>query len=339
MNDMTVPSTISVTIDPTIEFFTDPAKVDAVLAEVRRQASAFQADVSSPRGRKAIASVAYAIARTKTSLDNAGKALVDKQKEIPKKIDAGRKTIRDSLDALQETVRSPLTAWEKDEEDRINAIKQSLAEIEAVIADHSEQSAAAIRAKLDEMIRMSISDQLYGDMVDLARDAQERAVDHLTARLAAAEKREADGAELQRLRAADAARVKKEREEAAAREQQEREAQIAREAAERAATEAAAKVAAAEKAAADASERERAAIAHAANVAQETEARIKREAEEAAAREAAETAARERDVAHKKTINRAAVAALVGGGVDEKTAKIVITMIAKGYVPAVSISY
>jgi len=283
--------------------------------------------------------MAFAVAKAKTSLDDAGKEIVAKQKEIPKKIDASRKLIRDTLDVIKDRVRSPLTAWEKDEEDRIQAIKQSLAEIEAVISDHSEQSAAAIRAKLDEMIRMSISDQLYGDMVDLARDAQGRAVNHLTARLAAAEKREAEGAELQRLRAADAARVKKEREEAAAREQQEREASIAREAAARAAADAAAKVAAAEKAAADAAERERAAIAHAAKVAQETEVRIKREAEEVAAREAAETAARERDVAHKKNINRAAVAALVGGGVDEKTSKIVITMIAKGQVPAVSISY
>ena len=57
------------------------------------------------------------------------------------------------------------------------------------------------------------------------------------------------------------------------------------------------------------------------------------------AAEAAEQARRERDKKHKAAVNRAALAALVDGGLTEETAKLVVTLIASGKVPAVSINY
>ncbi|QBI15723.1 hypothetical protein EYR03_08770 [Xanthomonas oryzae pv. oryzae] len=62
---------------------------------------------------------------------------------------------------------------------------------------------------------------------------------------------------------------------------------------------------------------------------QQDEERRKREAEE---RRAA-------DVGHRRAINRAAVLALVEAGLDESDAAAVITAIAKGLIPAVSINY
>lgn len=54
---------------------------------------------------------------------------------------------------------------------------------------------------------------------------------------------------------------------------------------------------------------------------------------------AAEAKRRERDKAHKASINRAALEAFVQGGMTEECAKLAVTLIAKKSIPAVSIAY
>jgi hypothetical protein len=73
---------------------------------------------------------------------------------------------------------------------------------------------------------------------------------------------------------------------------------------------------------------------------------LKREAEQAAERkrqeEAAERAAAEKKAAnrrHQQSVNRAAVAAFVEGGIDETVAMAVITLIAAQKIPRIAISY
>ena len=73
--------------------------------------------------------------------------------------------------------------------------------------------------------------------------------------------------------------------------------------------------------------------------ARETEERLAREAEERRQAEARETEKREKDRAHRAKVNSAAVEALVKGGMKPEAAKLAITLIAKGSVPRVSISY
>lgn len=68
------------------------------------------------------------------------------------------------------------------------------------------------------------------------------------------------------------------------------------------------------------------------------QAEIKRQADAKAAEEA-EAARRERDKAHKGKVNRAALAAFVQGGMTEECAKLAVTLIAKGEIPAIKISY
>ena len=55
--------------------------------------------------------------------------------------------------------------------------------------------------------------------------------------------------------------------------------------------------------------------------------------------EAAEQAKRERNRAHKAKINSAALAAFVAGGMTEECAKMAVTLIASGKIPAVAIAY
>ncbi len=86
--------------------------LEDLLDDVRKQAQSLVADIETSEGRKDIAGFAYRVARTKTYLDGIGKELVAEYKEIPKRIDAGRKYARDCLDALKDEVRKPLDEWE-----------------------------------------------------------------------------------------------------------------------------------------------------------------------------------------------------------------------------------
>lgn len=338
MNDMT-PNEL-VTIDPVnaLTVFTTPGHVDPILAKVRAAIDAFKPDTSTASGRKAIASIAYKVAQSKTYLDAEGKKLADQQKEIPKKIDATRKAIRETLDAWKDEVRAPLTAWEKAEDDRIAGHKERLEAFRIWETECGCLGLKDIRSAIGYAEAIKI-DETWDEFAAEAAAAKDRALSALRSAMSVVEKREAEAAELAHLRA-----------EAAAREQADREARIAQEAADLARKDAEAKAEAEKKAADDAARREREAAERrelelklqaeqAERRAAEAEAKAKRDAEAKAAAEAAEVARREADKEHRATVNRAALSALVDAGIDEPTAKRVVEIIATKKVPHVSISY
>jgi colicin import membrane protein len=322
-----------------LQVFTTPSAIDPYLAKIRDEIDRFTADVSTKKGRDQIASIAYKVAKCKTYLDGVGKELNDVQKEIPKKIDATRKFVRDTLDAWKDEVRRPLTEWEQAEEARVASIKASIAELQSVIDDREERTVEVLRERLAEVRAEAITAERFAEYMAAAAELQSKAIAALEAAIEKAEKREAEAAELARLRAEAEERARKDREAQIAREAEERaKAEAERQAhAER---EAAAKREADLKAAAERAERERVEAQQRAERA-EAEAKVKaeREVREQQEREAAELAAREADKAHKGKVNRAAVAALVAAGIPDETAKTVITLIAKRAVPAVQIHY
>ena len=90
--------------------YSAPKGLDPYLTKIKEELDAFVPDVSNKKGRDAIASIAYKVAKGKTALDNIGKDLVAELKDVPKKIDAERKRMRDLLDQWKDEVRAPLTA-------------------------------------------------------------------------------------------------------------------------------------------------------------------------------------------------------------------------------------
>lgn len=338
MNDMTT-ELVTINRDDSLTIFTTPNAIDPLLSKVRAAIDAFEPDMSTATGRKAIASMAYRVSRAKTHLDDEGKRLADQQKEIPKRIDATRKMIRDTLDAWKAEVRAPLTAWEEAEAARIGRIETTLGELRGVIADTTERSSEVIRERLAEVEAEAITEDRFAEFAPQAAELKDKAIAALRQQIANAEAREAERAELERLR-----------KEAAEREQAEREKRIAAEAAERARKEAEAKAEAEKRAADDAARREKEtaerrelelklAAEQAERRAAEAEAKAKRDAEAAAKAEAEAAAKREADKSHRATVNKAALTALVAGGIDMDAAKRVIDMISRKQVPHISISY
>ena len=108
-----------------LDLFTAPEKVNQMLEHIKSLAEEerkeLDSDFSVAKNRKAFASLAYKVAQTKMYIDKEGKAVVDKLKELPKKVDANRKIFRDELDALSTDIRKPLTEWEAQEKAREEA--------------------------------------------------------------------------------------------------------------------------------------------------------------------------------------------------------------------------
>lgn len=329
--------------------------LDPYLQQIRTEIDAFNPDVSTRKGREAIASIAHKVARSKTALDNIGKELVADLKEVPKKIDAERKRMRDLLDAWKDEVRRPLTEWEEAEAARVARHQGEIDKINLRL-ECRDLDSAELKANIAWLEGLAISEAWQEFEAEAAR-AKDKALIALREALLAREKFEAEQAELERLRAEAAAREQKEREERIAREAAEAERLAAERRAqeERDATtrrEAEAKAAAERrelelKLQAEQAEREKVEAQRRAEQAErDAQARVEaaaaaerqRQADEQARIER-ETAAREADKAHKKTINNEALAALIAGGMPEEYAKQAITLIAQRKVPHITINY
>ena len=106
------------TIDALL-IFTNQDGLDKILKGIESKVSGIVPDISTQKGRKEIASLAYKVAQSKTLLDKLGAELTANWKERAKKVDVSRKYIRDYLDTLKDRVRQPLTEWEEAEAKRI----------------------------------------------------------------------------------------------------------------------------------------------------------------------------------------------------------------------------
>lgn len=328
-----------------VEAFTNTEQFDALLRRIREVVESHQPDVSTDKGRKAIASLAYKVAKTKTALDAQGKALTDGWRQQTKLVDQSRKRIRDELDALKDEARRPLTEWERAEESRQKAHEETLSLIKSLVRFDDVPTPEQVRARQTELKTASKRDwEEYAQQAELLIVS---ITDQLGAQLEAAQVREAERAELEALRAKqaeaerlEAERIAKERAEALERERKEAEARAAEEqarreaeAAERArveAEQAAERRIAQEKARADAE------IAKAKAEAERQER--ERLAEEQRQRD--EEARRAADLEHRKSVNVAARDAISEiTGLSKGKAEALVAAIVSGGIPSVSIKY
>lgn len=315
--------------------FRSADQVEAIIQKVEREVMSFVPDVTTAKGRKEIASLAYKVAQTKTYLDGLGKDLVAELKEIPKLIDTNRRTVRDRLDALKDKARQPLTQYEeeqdrlkKEEEERIAAEAYSKMRDEAdrMNADFDVAKAEALKIKFeaDHELALLMDKDIDRERADKAAEAERQRIAHeeeIKRQAAETAKREAE-----EKAAAELAAIKQREADAiAAKAQAELLAKQAEERAEQQRLEALEK-AEREKLAAIEEERQKAVAAEAARLAE-----VKRIAEEEAQRIA--------NTEHCRAINQRAVADLVKSGVPEDCAKKCVAAIAKSLVSNITIKY
>lgn len=348
----------------------------AQLVELEQKNATLVFDYESPKGNKEARSHVNSLRLTKGALERTRKAAKEESLRIGRAIDAEAKEINARIEAMITVHQSAIDAIEEREKQRVADLSERLANLRntAAAAVTAAQLAEAV-ANLEPVV---ISDD-WQEFKPQALEAKDEVLRSLRQRHAERVEHEAREAELARLRAEAAERERLEREAAIVRAAEERArleaAHAAQEAEARAAAEreAAARRELELKLQAENAERRRVeaeqraeqerieAAARAERQAKEAAERAERQAaiaEENARRQAieaveaekarvaaaekaaaAEQARRERDKKHKAAINRAALDALVAGGLSAECAKQCVTLIASGKVPAVSIIY
>lgn len=203
--------------DP-VAIFTAPQVVDAILARVAEVALDFTPNLSTKAGRAEIASRARRVASTKVYLDDLGKAEVARLKDLPRQIDAGRKTLRDGFDALKDKVRAPLDAWEAEDQRQRNAVKFILDRPRSMAATTSAQ----IKVEVESLEQVVTDGAAFGPYAEEAAAAKAQTLEALRDLQAAALQREEDARELERLRQEKAERQAEEERERLRREGEDR---------------------------------------------------------------------------------------------------------------------
>ena len=316
--------------------FTNNDQLDPLIELIEKEARSLVPDVTTKKGRDAIASMAHKVARSKTYIDNAGKDLVAELKALPKQIDESRRVVRERLDALKDEVRRPLTEWEAEQE-RIKAE-------EAMNALHAE--ALEMNIKFDQELAAKFeADHEMALLMDkdIDRERADKAAEAERQRIAREEEIARQAEEKAKREAAE--KAQREIDAAAARE---REAILAKERAERERIEAQQRAECEQREAAERAEREKqAAVEAERRKAQEEADRIRREAEQREQarlaeekRKADEQARREADVKHRKAVGTEIVKALLANtSLTRDQAIAVLTAVKDGRIPHTGISY
>lgn len=337
----------------------------AQLATLEVDNSKLTFDYESKKGNKEARSHINTLRLTKGTLERTRTEAKAESLRIGRVIDSEAAEIKARIEAMITVHQVKLDEIEKLEADRIVDLESRL----NVFAGHSliDATVAAVKDEIAK-IETTVIDDSWAEFITNAAQAKDAALAILKKDLADFEKRDAEAAELERLRTEVAARAQKDRDDAIAKEAEDRAKADAAAQAERAAAASRKAIEDAEakaKADRDAAERRELELKLAAENAErrrvETEQRAEQERKDSIARaeqqaaeavqrekgrvaevarvEAVETAKREANKKHKAAIKNKALDALVAGGINADCAKECIKLIAYGSVPSVSIAY
>lgn len=193
-----------------LSVFTTANGLDPYLAKIREEIDGFTPDTSTKKGRDAIASIAYKVARSKTALDNVGKELVAELKDVPKKIDAERKRVRDTLDGWQEEVRRPLNEWQAAEDDRVDRHNKGIEWFRLRADENSDLDSNELVSSIEE-VESCVIDESWEEFESEAHRIKARALSSLKEALEKRVKADSEAAELLRLRQEADARAEADR--------------------------------------------------------------------------------------------------------------------------------
>jgi colicin import membrane protein len=335
--------------------FAEKGGVDCLFERIKQETSSHVFDMSTDKGRKFCASMAYKVSKAKTLVDDFGKDLVAEEKKKLALVDADRKSWREKCDILRDEIRKPLTEWEDAEKQRIQSHESNISLIKSM-ANVDGLDSVLTKARLDDAENIAIGEnwQEYANQAAIAKD---ETIKLLKSALATRLQYESEQAELERLRQETIQNQIIEREriiaENAARQAKEDAERLARaefERTERARLQAEAKEAQLLRDAELAKQREQAAIDAAKEAAKRAEIEkaraIENEKNRAIAQalrekqqQEAEDAERLANVNHRKKINNETLKSFIDNGIDETYAKPVMALIAKGLIKNVSIKY
>jgi len=220
MNDMTVtePGTAIALPAPTaLEALLKDEKASAdYLSRIIAAGDAEFASLNAAtaKGRAAHIALATKASKTRAEVTRQSKALTERQRAEIASVNAGRKIFEDGLAEARDRWRQPVTDWEVAEEARVEKHKAALAKFNLDWVD-AGTSSDDVRRCLSAIEATTTGDE-WDEFQPVAEARKATAVAHYRIMLAAAEKSEADAAELTKLRADAEERARRDAKEAAA---------------------------------------------------------------------------------------------------------------------------
>ena len=316
------------------------------LAEFKQKYVGVVYDLDDEEQNKQARSDRLAIGKVVAKLDAKHKDIKAPLAEKVALIDGERKRIKDELLTVQDGIKTQIKAHEEKIAAHQEMLQQKVDKIESQTEwlNH-EPTSHEIEARIAQLNDTDIDDSYEHRKAD-ATLAKVDTLKALEAMLSIAQKREADQAELDRLREEQESRLRAEREE-----------KIRKEAAEKAKKEAEAIAQAqaelkkrqleeaerakerAEKEKEEAEANAKRLEEHAKLVAEQAAQAERDRAEQEQQRLAKEAKAREADKANKAKVHNEILKALLSVGINEKQGKAIVVLLAKNEVPRVKISY
>lgn len=326
-----------------------PGAIDAILDRIEKEArqEAAKLDISTEPNRKALASLAYKISRSKTYIDDQGKGLGEDLRSRLEAINDERARSRKRLDGLKDEIRKPLTDFEQAYKTRVAAHEAALKEIENA-GPYSLQNWQGLAADAigDRLKEIDGDSRQWEEFAMRAAGVKAVARAQIVEALLKREKWDAEQAELTRLRAEAAEREQREREERIALEAREKAERESREREERAERE----KQAAEQRAAQAEERrvqegqaaERRAAEAAAQAERDRERAVEAEKQRRAAedkRKREEQERRDASARIRKRVLGKISEAIAELGVAPEQADVIASALANGKIPNVTVVF
>lgn len=212
----------------------DRSKVDELINRIRKEATSLVADITTQKGRDQLKSQAYKVSQSKQHLIKLANASIEKHREIVNGVTRERRRLEDELDRIRDEVKAPAVEWEAREQARLAELDRMLQIVERSVADHVSVNASftSVAADFDSFksIFKGFDWQEYAERGSAAYQLACREWSRLIESL---EKREAEQAELNRLREAEEKRKAEEEASKAEQARKDAEAQAAKETAER----------------------------------------------------------------------------------------------------------
>jgi len=330
------------------------SEIRAQLLELKQKNEAAVFDYADPKGEKLARSHIHGLRTVKGSIERQRKDLKAEALKWGRRVDAGAKELTAEIEAMIEVHQKPLDEIAEREAARVAAIDEAINAITEPgegLTLVREPTADHIAEVLESVTAIEITAEVYQERMAEATTLRNAELHRIGELLKAQQTREAERAELERLRKEAEEKARQEREAELIKQAADNARRKAEEQAERERVAAEAKAKAEREAAENIAREEREAAARREAELKAEADRLKREAAEAEERarvkaqreaeaERAAEAKREADRKHAAKVKGEAAKALQSiDGIDAKIAASVIDMIAAHDVPHVSIRF
>lgn len=197
---------ISFEIKNPMEIFCTPNGLDEAIDKFEVYVRSIDRDISTPKGRDNIRSIAFDIAKNKKHIEKMGTALTEEWRENTKKVNAEKKRGVERMQLIQDDIRRPLTEWEAKDEKRVSDHElylNILIETRDVSINFTSEHIKERLARIPDLMARD-----WEEFSDRAIKEADITTKHLEMKLKEALKAESDAADLARLRAEEEERTK-----------------------------------------------------------------------------------------------------------------------------------